>query len=281
MPSTLRSLALLLTLAALPALAQDMQAVGFTEDGQTFAIMYVDEGSDERYILYDARTGMRSTDTPATSLNAAQFKDWAAQPPLLVPLKSGPRSPDGKTQLEVGKGGSWKNGQVLVKAVCDGPDGDKAGPRTKTVIRAKTGKKSWTSAELELSHWKADASVEPIWSPDGRRVAYLAHISNGCKGPVFDHALTFGPVQGPRVQVLWVKERPFDDVFEAIDALEEAGFTPTASDLAKGSHAGTVVFAAKGFEADAKKAAAAFPGARVEKLTWKAGFELVVVLGGK
>jgi hypothetical protein len=98
---------------------------------------------------------------------------------------------------------------------------------------------------------------------------------------VFDHALTFGPVQGPRVQVLWVKERPFDDVFEAIDALEEAGFTPTASDLAKGSHAGTVVFAAKGFEAEAKKAAAAFPGARVEKLTWKAGFELVVVLGTK
>ena len=41
------------------------------------------------------------------------------------------------------------------------------------------------------------------------------------------------------------------------------------------------VFAAKGFEAEAKKAAAALPGARVDKLTWKAGFELVVVLGGK
>lgn len=78
-----------------------------------------------------------------------------------------------------------------------------------------------------------------------------------------------------------MKERPYSDTFDAVVALEGAGIAPTAEGEAKGSHPGTVVFAAKGFEAEAKTAAAALPGAKVDKLTWKPGYELVVVLGSK
>lgn len=272
-------LALLLTLAALPSLAQDVKALGFTQDGETL-VLDLDYGGEDspRYILYDARSSTK--ETPESRLTSAQYKAWAAENPL-APLKSGPRSADGKTQLESGKGLRWKNGQLWIPASCEDEENPRKAPRPKTPFRAKTGKKSWLSAELALGNWNADLSVEPLWSPDGRRVAYLVHVVNGCYGAVSDYELWFGPTQGPRVQLLSVKERPYEDVSEAMSALEGAGFAPTSEGEAKGAHAGTVVFAAKGFEAEAKKAAAALPGAKVDKLTWKPGHELVVVLGSK
>ena len=60
-----------------------------------------------------------------------------------------------------------------------------------------------------------------------------------------------------------------------------AGFAPIADGEAKARHPTTVIFAAKGFEAEAKKAAAVLPDAKVDKLTWKPGYELVVVIGGR
>lgn len=274
-------LTFLLTLAALPALAQDRQAVGFTQDGETFVLMTSADEEDPRYFLHDPRTGTaQATEDGLDVLTPAQFKAWTAESPL-APLKTGPRSPDGKTQLEAGKGGSWKDGQFLVRPTCDGDDGKVHRAPPKTTFRTKAGKKSWASADLDLGQWNADASVEPVWSPDGRRVAYVTHVTNGCHGAASDHMLAFGPAQGPRVQVLSVKERPYGDTVEAMEALEGAGFFPTGYGEAKGTHAGTVVFATKGFEAEAKKAAAALPGARVDKLTWKPGYELVVVLGDK
>lgn len=281
MLSTLLSLSL--TLAALPGpigSMGDKQAVGFTQDGEMFVIKDAYSGADEGYTVYDVRSGTNLHVENTEELTPAQFQAWVAENPL-APLKNGPRSPDGKSQIEAGKHKAWKDGQLLVQSVCDDEESPKRKPRPSTLFRVKTGKKSWASADLDLGQWNANSYVEPLWSPDGRRVAYLVHIVDGCYGATAETALWFGPAQGPRVQVLRVKERASSDVADAMLALEGAGFAPTAEGDAKGSHAGTVVFAAKGFEAEAKKAAAALPGAKVEMLTWKAGFELVVVLGGK
>ncbi|HSP79379.1 MAG TPA: LytR C-terminal domain-containing protein, partial [Myxococcaceae bacterium] len=96
-----------------------------------------------------------------------------------------------------------------------------------------------------------------------------------------DFDVAFGPVQGPRVQVLGVKGTPPESFTKVQAALEGAGFAPIADGEAKARHPTTVIFAAKGFEAEAKKAAAVLPDAKVDKLTWKPGYELVVVIGGR
>ena len=145
----------------------------------------------------------------------------------------------------------------------------------------KAGKKTWPSADFTFSHGNQDQRVEFVWSPEGRRVAYLIHLESSTDGGGVDYEVTFGPTQGPRVQVLGVKGLGPDAYAAALDALEKAGLTPTVAGEAKEAHASTVVFAAKGFEADARKAAQALPGATVAPLTWKPGYELVVVLGGK
>ena len=86
------------------------------------------------------------------------------------------------------------------------------------------------------------------------------------------------PAAGPRIQLVGKDVAPeaFDRCFAA---LEKAGFAPTGQGPADTARPRAVVYAAKGFEADAKRIAAAVPGgASVEALSWKCKFDVVVAL---
>jgi hypothetical protein len=278
--------ALLLFFMAVPALAQDAQAIGFTKDGLFFVVGRFDGiGSDtiEKYVLFDTRLG--DDMFAPQELSPEQYEKWVATR-ALAPLKTGQKSPDGKLQLQVsGKDGHWKGSEFLVPGVSPwtGDSGEevKAPPPSTFRFAVKAGKKSWPSADFTFEHMNVDQRVEFVWSPDGRRVAYLVHLESATDGSGINYAVRFGPTQGPRVQVLGVKGTMPALYVVAASALEKAGLTPISAGEAKNPHPNTVVFAAKGFEADARKAAQALRGATVEPLTWKPGYELVVVLGGK
>jgi hypothetical protein len=286
MPRTL--LALLVTLVAVPALAQDAKALGFTQDGAFFAVGRYDSiGSEDigGYFIFNTRSGEEEMEDPESyeGLTLAQYQAWVAKHPL-APLKTGPKSPDGKLQVEAGKGGKWKDGLFTVSGVSTWTGSDEEPPPvpkpTAIAFSVKAGKKRWPSKSLSFDHQNVDHSVEFVWSPDGKRVAYVVH-TEGIGSPAGGYEVAFGPTQGPRVQVLGVEKAPEEALTQAVLALEGAGFAPTGAGKAKGEHPTSVVFAAKGFEADAKKAAAAIPGARVDKLTWKVGYDLVVVISGQ
>jgi hypothetical protein len=276
-------LALLLCLVATPALAQDGPPLGFTQDGAFFVIgRYQGIGGDEieSYAVLDVRA--RESLDAVEWLTPEAYKEWVGENPL-APLKTGQKSPDGKMEIQVtGKRWRWKDGQLRVsgESTWTGDSGPevKVPPPSRFRFSVKAGKKSWPSADFVFDHTNMDQRVEFIWSPDGRRVAYVVHDESehggvGC-------SVTFGPTQGPRVQVLGVKSTEAEDYAKAEAALEGAGLYPVASGQAKEAHPKTTVFAAKGFEAEAKKAAQAL-GGTVAPLTWKPGYDLVVVLGAK
>lgn len=281
-------LALFLFFMAVPALAQDAKALGFTQDGLFFVVgRYESIGGDtlEKYVLFDSHLGDGLI--APMEFTPEQFKEWVAKR-ALAPLKTGQTSPDGKRQLQVSdkdKEGRWEKGEFLVTGVSPwtGDSGEevKVPPPSTFRFGVKEGKKTWPSADFTFQHQNQSQRVEFIWSPDGRRVAYLVHLESATDGTGADYAVHFGPTRGPRVQVLGVKGLEPALYVMAASALEKAGLTPTSTGEAKDAHPSTVVFAAKGFEADARKAAQALRGATVEPLTWKPGYELVVVLGGK
>jgi hypothetical protein len=287
---TRKLLALLLCLVAAPAVAQDdhgATAIGFTQDGTVFVIGRHKGPFDDTlqdYLLLDARSGQELQDAES-QLSPEEYTAWAAEKGnALAPLKTGPKSPDGKRELQVsGKGGRWKDGQFRVAGVSPWT-GDSSSPEVKIPppskfrFSVKAGKKSWPSADFTFEHMNVDQRVETFWSPDGGRVAYLVNRESATDRMGLGYSVTMGPTQGPRVQVLGVKDTVPAVYWDAQESLERVGLFPTAAGEAKEAHAKTTVFAAKGFEAEAKKAATAL-GATVAPLTWKPGHDLVVVLG--
>lgn len=273
---------------AVPALAQDAKAIGFTRDGLFFVVGRFDAiGSDtvEKYVVYDSHLGNGLV--APQELTPEQYQAFVAARPL-APLKTGQNSPDGKRQLQVSskeKEGRWEKGEFLVMGVSpwtgDSGEAPRVPPPSTFRFGVKEGKKTWPSADFTFEHHNQSQRVEFLWSPDGRRVAYLVHLESATDGGGSDYWLEFGPTQGPRVQVLGVKGTLPALYVLAASSLEKAGLTPTSTGEAKDAHPTTTVFAAKGFEADARKAAQVLRGATVEPLTWKPGYDLVVVLGGK
>jgi hypothetical protein len=87
------------------------------------------------------------------------------------------------------------------------------------------------------------------------------------------------PTTGPRIAVLGkgLQAATFGRV---ADALEKAGFAPTGEGPAEEARASSVVYAAKGQEAAAKKITGIIPGgATIGELSWKTPFDVVVALG--
>jgi hypothetical protein len=131
------------------------------------------------------------------------------------------------------------------------------------------------SAEWPLTLPGVPDRVYAWWSPDSRR-ALLELITNDSS--------TFLLVPGafPRVQVLYPPKAPLDgDALVKVDRLAaKAGLVVAFAGEAQKARPKTVVYVAKGSEAQAKALAALLPGgATVEPLTWKVNASVVIAVG--
>ena len=113
------------------------------------------------------------------------------------------------------------------------------------------------------------------WSPDSRR-ALLQVITNDSS------MFLLVPGAFPRVQVLYPPHAPLDaDTLSRVDQLAaRAGLVVAFAGEAKKERPKTVVYAARGNEAQARTLAGLLPGgATVEPLTWKVNASVVVAVG--
>ncbi|MBS2031159.1 MAG: hypothetical protein JST54_24880 [Deltaproteobacteria bacterium] len=278
--------AVLASLLPARARAQDANAVGWTSDGKLFVVAVHDAiGSPDigNYQLYDARTGIPQGD----GVPVPDFALWKKDHPL-APLTAGAKSADGKRELVASSGGDWKGSRFIVAGgtakMMGDPDPTYTQPRipppTKINFSVKSGSTTTLARELKFEHLNVQQEVEAVFSPDGKRVALLIHDVGIGAGPSDSYELDFGPTAGPRVELLAPRGSPEEAFTTNAAKLEAAGLVPVATDTSQSVHPKTVVYAAPGFDAEAKKAAAAL-GATVEPLTWKPGFDLVVALGAK
>ncbi len=144
----------------------------------------------------------------------------------------------------------------------DGP-APKIPPPSKFRFSVKAGKKNWPSADFVFDHMNTDYRVEFFWCPEGGRVAYLVHHESATDGSGIDFSVAFGPAQGPRVQVLGAKGMTFDDYLGTQLSLELVGLYPIAIGEAQAPRPKPVIFAANGFEAEARKILEELPDAKI------------------
>jgi hypothetical protein len=184
-------------------------------------------------------------------------------------LKSSRTSPDGKAkatikvQVQTGDG-AWAGGVFTPP-----------GKLTTQLLVERDGKLSPSTS------WDGVRSADVFWSPDGRYVLWIVGTTDwmGMDGSS-RVTLLVGGGGGPRTQILAAA-----DVLEKVTpgvtkAAEASGLTVVFTGKAKKARDTTVVYAAKGFEEVAAKAAAAMPGgATVEPLSWEAGADVVIAAG--
>jgi hypothetical protein len=258
------------TLVALPARAvmppPRPTPLGWTRDSASFVL---GNGELEEWADIDGRSGKKRV-----LKGKAAWEEWVAAHPLSHPPDEEAvpslRSPDGKAEVRfsapsAGKDPWWSAGR-----------GPEAKGLTVSVVRG---------AETQCSRqFRAVGDISAFWAPDGRRLAWF-QSAELCKPSMGDFACEYideasvDPVAGPRIHLVAFGEDV--KVLEAATtALEKAGFAPTGSGPAQKERQRTVVYAAKGKEAQAKAVAAALPGKpAVEPLTWKADADVVVGLG--
>jgi hypothetical protein len=233
-------------------------AVGWTQDGSTFLYAC---GMDEptEWTLVPARGGKSKV------VSKEEYAAFAASHPLadaLTESKDVKLAFDGQGRLDAEHAALEIDGKVAVRWQRGG-------------------------AALKSETFDTKGSVSWSFSPDGKRVALFFVQTPDCKpSGTGDFVCTNDGVEaridrivGPRVQLL-AKGLSSEALEKTAEALEKAGFAPTSRDEARAAREKSVVYAAKGLEADARRIAAAVPGgATVEALSWKTKFEVVVALG--
>lgn len=128
------------------------------------------------------------------------------------------------------------------------------------------GEATWTSDQATRG------SVTPLWAPDGRRLAWLVRDEGQNVQTV-----AIVPV-GPYV-ALATLPADADRATNAAQRLEQLGVVPMEI-LTGDVPAETVIYYAPGFEAEARRLAAAAPGGgRVDTLTWTSAADLAIVAG--
>lgn len=253
------------------------------------------EGSVQYVELIDGRTG-RATERFVLSFsnplpdekklflslpNRAAFEKWKVEHAPKC-AGSGRTSPDGSLRADVkvkGKGvtGSWgKDGFTF--------DSEDAGASASFTLSVEQGGQSLVSGDWrgEGGAGSLNGEIKLCWSPDGKRVAWVVHRGSGMMRDEGDTTVIVGPTRAPRIQLVADKSILDAAAARVAAALEGAGFVTTSSKASneKTARKATVVYAAAGFEAAAASLAKAVPGgATVEKLDWKAPFELVVGIG--
>ena len=119
--------------------------------------------------------------------------------------------------------------------------------------------------------------VTAVWSPDARRI--LLSIT---KDDDADSTSFMVPGPFPRVQVLYPPKKPLDEkAITFVDGLAaKAGCVVSFAGEAKKARPASVIYFAKGNEAEAKALAAALPGgATTEPLSWETTANVVIAIG--
>jgi hypothetical protein len=244
---------------------ENVGPLGWTTDGRYFVwgqSNVTAEGGP--YIALDTKTG-----TTVSLGEESAFEDWTNSHPL-ADLARHRASPDGKATANVkllgGNGtGAWKDATWSPASA------------SATELRVERDGQSWVSVS-----WSGTVKyVQPCWSPTGRQVAWLVTTTDWEEmGVGLPWHVIIGPGGYPRVHVV-AEKALLDKVAPAVrDALDAKGLFTTYVGKAKKARDASVVYAAKGQEALAQKAAALIPGgATVDKLTWSVDADLVVALG--
>ncbi len=265
MPSSTRWLFSLTVAAALQtraAMPPDLDVpIAWTKDSSAFVTQVNDV-----WTIIDARTGARST-----IKGLEPFTRWAAAHPLT-------RSPDdGFTSESESDRATSADGSTTIEC---------PGASFKTVWFSDkpfscSAKRDGVSVALKPRN--ARGRLAQFWAPNGRRVVMFLRDER-CTPSMGDFACEYvnefvvDRTVGPRLH-LAVYGQADDAVKKAVEALERAGFAPTQLTPAQKERRATVVYAAKGAEAEAKRVASVLAGATIEPLTWKTDAELVVALG--
>ncbi len=184
----------------------------------------------------------------------------------MVPLVAARTSPDKKAVAEVVVGDVSQAGSWVGDSWVNGSSNEWS-------LVIKRG-----GTQALAAHCEPAGSVDVYWTPDGKRTLWLAHHSgHSMRDPGFD-TLVVGTDGNPGVAVAMDKAQ-LKDADKVSATLAKAGFTVLSVTPAKKARDKSVVFAAAGHEADAKKLAAAVPGgAEVQKLDWKSQVDLVIAL---
>jgi len=197
-------------------------------------------------------------------------KELGGPPGASTDLKPSRTSPDGKAkavikvQVQTGDG-VWKGG-----------DFTPPGKQLTTLLQVEREGKVSTSAT-----WTGVLAADVYWSPDSKYVLWLLRTSESvAPGAPVSYTVIVGSGGGPRTQLLAAADILSRVSPKATEAAEGAGLTVVFIGKAKKPRDTTIVYAAKGFEEVASRAAAAMPGgATVEALNWEVAADVVVAVG--
>lgn len=290
-------IALALCLAATPSPAKDQRKFiafdGWTQDSRFVVFTLTTEwaateagdgGKAVETWVVDGRTGATAKyqagkpDKKAKDvLSAEALAEWKKAHPLapVVPSKTSPdKAATARIDLVADDGkGSWAGAGYAFG--CQGEDCMMMQGKL-TFSVEKAGKTYRGAGWEESSAGNLRGAVVPYWSPDGHRVAWALERGYAMMND-FGYGKVFVSAASVRTEVVAAKDLSPD---AAIDALEKAGVYVTKTGPAQKAREKSVVYFAKGFDAEAKAAAAAVPGgATTEPLSWKAESDLVIALG--
>lgn len=280
--------------------------LGWTADGEFFVFTrqveyYPLETIDDETIkpwklvfgvVREARTGrerpyvLELSDESGSAIRREEFaqtpgpgawKTWLAEHPLR--LLHGQRAPGGAHAQVTGtvRGGAvapmpWQRERFRFAL----PSGE---PVRLTLAIVDESGRVWPSLATGDGSDGFVGEAEPLWSPDGRRVAWWLEEK---MRPGDEH----GPTQyvviaavGPHVELV-VSPDDESRAWNAIDRLEDASAAPVYVQRAAAHVTETVIKAAPGREDDARALGARLPGgARVETMTALSEFDLSIAAG--
>lgn len=224
-------------------------------------------GREIRYVLglttADGRPTMR--DELRNAPGPDQWRVFVAEhAPVLA---GGPLGPGGARAFVTGATGEW---------VATRYDFDLAAGGVLSLGVEHEGQRRGAPLTYDDNRGRVRGWALPVWSPDGRRVAWLLHVEPTMPFEPPVQLFSVMPV-GPTVHVA-VREPDLERSNNALVALEALGLAPVGLVAAPEVHvAGSVVWAAPGWEDEARRVLAALPGGgEVRPLDGRTAADLVI-----
>lgn len=250
--------------------------VGFTRDGSTLLLLDLPEEMSDQPARVRARTlatGAEQVFEPVEAgakcvladIASDAFTAWLARHPA-VDARPSRRAPDGQAMAEVVVGAA-----------------NASGAWTEGTWRAQSGA-AWQlsvsrgGVTRKAGQLPAGGALVVYWAPGGKRTAWFRHTDGTSMRDPGSDELVVGTDGSPSVSVLAPRAK-WAAGQAALTTLAGAGFVPLGLSEPKKERPGTTVFVSKGSEADGARAAALFPGAKVEPMSWASPFDVVVLLG--